>query len=407
MRISSSFVFETAATRMGNLQEQLARTQQQIATNKRMISAADDPIASARALEVSQSQSLNEQYGNNRANARSSLAQVEGALESVTTLLQDTQSLVVSARNGTLTAADRKSIATQVEGWLENMMGLANSADGAGGYLFSGFKSTTVPFTRTATGAEYHGDAGQRELQVGSTRNMAISDSGAAIFESGLTGNGTFATRPDAGNVARGGTGVISSGTVSDVAQLTGHDYTIQFATGAGGTTYTVVDNTTGATVTPSPVAFQAGQLIEFDGMAMRIDGAPASGDSFTVQPSERQSVFQTMSELARALRSDIPGAAGTAALSNELKKAGENLGSALDNVLSVRSSVGSRLKELDYLDSAGEDLNVQYATTLSELQDVDMAKAISDFTQQQFTLEAAQKSFKVMSGLSLFNFIG
>ena len=406
MRISSHFVFDTAATRMGSLQEQIARTQQQIATNKRMISAADDPIASARVLEVNQSQSLNEQYGVNRANARSSLAQVEGALGSVTTLLQDTQSLVVSARNGTLNAADRKSIATQVEGWLQNMLGLANTADGAGGYLFAGFKSTTVPFTRTATGADYHGDSGQRELQVGSTRNMAISDSGAAVFESSLTGNGTFATAPDSGNVARGGTGVISSGTVSNAAQLTGHDYTIQFAASAGVTTYTVLDNTTGAPVTPGPMPFQAGQLIEFDGMAMKVEGAPANGDSFTVKPSERQSVFQTMTDLVKALRADVPGAAGTAALSNELKRAGENLGSALDNVLSVRSSVGSRLKELDYLDSAGEDLNVQYSTTLSELQDVDMAKAISDFTQQQITLEAAQKSFKVMSGLSLFNFL-
>lgn len=406
MRISSQFVFDTAATRMGKLQEQISRTQQQIATNKRMISAADDPIASARALEVGQSQSLNEQYGVNRANARSSLAQVEGALASVTALLQDTQSIVVNARNGTLTAADRRSLATEVEGWLENLLGLANSADGAGGYLFSGFKSTTVPFTKTAAGADYHGDSGQRELQVGSTRTMAISDSGAAVFESNLTGNGIFATAPDSGNIARGGTGVISSGTVSNAAQLTGHDYTIQFASSAGVTTYTVLDNTTGATVTPSPVAFQPGQLIEFDGMAMKIEGAPADGDRFTATPSERQSVFQTMTELVKALRSDVPGAAGTAALSNELRKAGENLASSLDNVLSVRSSAGSRLKELDYLDSAGEDLNVQYSTTLSELQDVDMAKAISDFTQQQITLEAAQKSFKVMSGLSLFNFL-
>jgi len=67
---------------------------------------------------------------------------------------------------------------------------------------------------------------------------------------------------------------------------------------------------------------------------------------------------------------------------------------------------VGSRLKELDTLDSAGDDLDLQYASTLSGLQDLDVVKAISQFSQQQTTLQAAQKSFTAMSGLSLFNYI-
>jgi flagellar hook-associated protein 3 FlgL len=78
----------------------------------------------------------------------------------------------------------------------------------------------------------------------------------------------------------------------------------------------------------------------------------------------------------------------------------------ALDNVLTVQASVGSRMKELDNLDSTGDDLNIQYQSTLSNLQDLDMVKAISLFSQQQQTLQAAQMSFKTMSGLSLFNYI-
>ena len=74
--------------------------------------------------------------------------------------------------------------------------------------------------------------------------------------------------------------------------------------------------------------------------------------------------------------------------------------------MLSVRAEVGSRLKEIDTLDSAGDDLDLQYASTLSGLQDLDMVKAISLFSQQQITLQAAQKSFTSISGLSLFNYI-
>lgn len=50
--------------------------------------------------------------------------------------------------------------------------------------------------------------------------------------------------------------------------------------------------------------------------------------------------------------------------------------------------------------------VDLQYASTLSGLQDLDMVKAISLFSQQQITLQAAQKSFTSISGLSLFNYI-
>jgi flagellar hook-associated protein 3 FlgL len=69
-------------------------------------------------------------------------------------------------------------------------------------------------------------------------------------------------------------------------------------------------------------------------------------------------------------------------------------------------ADVGARSKEIDYLDSAGSDLDIQYASTLSDLQDLDVIKATSLYAQQQITLQAAQKSFTMMTGLSLFNYI-
>jgi flagellar hook-associated protein 3 FlgL len=407
MRISTSTIFSTGTSQLSSLQSAISKTQMQLSTNRRVLTASDDPIASARALEVTQSQSINNQYGTNRQNARSSLSQVEQALGGVTSLIQDVQTLVVNAGDGSLSQSDRQSIATELKGRLDDLLGLANTADGAGGYLFSGFRSTTQPFTQTATGAQYHGDQGQRELQVGSSRKVPISDSGSSVFENNATGNGTFVTGASAANAGRGGTGVISSGAVADASQLTGHNYTLDFQVANGNTTYTVTDTTTGTLVTPAPVAYQAGQTITFDGLAFDIKGAPANGDQFTVAPSSKQSLFTTMTNLLNALQGSANGAAQTAALTNQLNQANDSLNNSLDNVLSVRASIGSRLKELDYLDSAGDDLNVQYTSTLSDLQDLDMVAAISQFSQQQTTLEAAQKSFKTLSGLSLFNFIG
>jgi flagellar hook-associated protein 3 FlgL len=407
MRISTKSIYENATTQLNTLQSNMARTQTQLATNKRMLTAADDPIASARALEVTQSKSLNDQYATNRSNANSSLALVEGALSDSGDLLMDVQTLVVQAGNGSLSKQDRNMIATEIETRMQDLIGVANTADGSGGYLFSGYRGTTIPFIQTDTGATYQGDQGQRKLQVGSSRSIAISDSGSSIFENNRTGNGSYQTVMVDGN--QGGA-IAATGSVSDASKLTGHNYTLTFkVTGTPAvTTYSVVD-ASGAPAGPLPTdePYVSGKQITFDGTSFAIHGAPADGDKFEVKPSEKESVFTTMTNLVNALRDSGDDTTSRATLSNKLNTASENLKSSLDNILTVRASVGSRMKELDYLDSSGSDLGLQYDATLSKLQDLDIAKAISQYATQQTTLEAAQKSFKTMSSLSLFNYIG
>jgi flagellar hook-associated protein 3 FlgL len=406
MRIATSTIFEAGTRQLGTLQSDMAKLQLQMSTNKRVVSPSDDPIAAARALEVTQSQSINTQLDTNRANARSSLSQEEVILNGVTELMSSVQELVVKAGNASLGDADRASIATELEGRLSDLLGLANSTDGNGAYMFSGYKSATQPFNQSPTGARYDGDQGQRNVQIGSTRSIPISNSGSAVFENNPTGNGRFQTGAAASNT---GAGIISSGTVTDVSQLTGHKYALAFKVAGepAVTTYTVNDNsTTPPTAVQSDQPYKAGQSISFGGMSMDIKGVPADGDTFTVAPSEKQSVFTTITSLIDTLRSPTIGSAGKAALANGLNQTSDNMKSAYDTVLTARSSIGSRLTELDSLDSTGDDLNIQYASTLSDLVDLDLVKTYSMFTQQQVTLTAAQKSFTTMSGLSLFNFI-
>ncbi|MGK5054504.1 flagellar hook-associated protein FlgL [Janthinobacterium sp. RB2P8] len=412
MRISTRMIYDQGSSQLNNLQGALNRTQMQLSSNRRNLTPADDPIASARALEVTQSQSINTQFVTNRSNAKNFLSQEELALASTTSLIADVKDLVLKAGNPSLKDIDRDTLAKELEGRLTDLMGIANTADGAGGYLFSGYKSTTQPFSQTPTGATYVGDQGQRELQVGSARYLATSDSGATVFENNLTGNGKFTTAAATANFTRGGSGIVSGGTVTDPSVLTGHKYSIDFkVTGTGTdavTTYTVTDATLGQTVpNPAvPIPYKAGDAITFDGQQVNITGKPADQDSFTLEPSAKESLFTTVKNLIGVLRQAGSGDAGQARLTNGLNAAHNILDTAYDNVLSVRAEVGSRMKELDYLDSAGDDLDIQYATTLSDLQDLDMVKAISTFSQQQVTLQAAQKSFTSISGLSLFNYI-
>jgi len=389
MRISTNTLFETGSARLSDLQARLSKTQVQLSTGRRILTPADDPVAASQALDLTQAQGVNLQFATNRQSAKSSLNQEESTLASATSLLQDTKTLVIQAGNAVLSNSDRASIATDLSGRLDDLIALSNARDGTGSYLFSGYQTATAAFTKTPTGAQYQGDQGQRFAQVDTSRQIALGDAGNTVFEQ----NKTIVTATG----VHTGTGTISVGAVVDATALTGDSYSVNFTDPA---TYDVVDTTTNATLS-SGNAYTSGQSVTFAGLSFDINGSPAAGDTFTAKPSNNQSIFKALSDLITQLQTP-----GTAGLSAGLAAANGNIDQGLDNVLTVRASVGSRLKELDSLDSAGADRNVQYAQTLSQLQDLDYTKAITDLTQQQTILTAAQQSFAKIAGLSLFNYL-
>lgn len=399
IRISTNMLFETGTARMGELQSSLARTTQQIAAGRRILSPSDDPVAAAQALEMSQAQAQNAQFAVNRAGARHALNTEEQALKALTSLVQDVQTLTVQAGNGALDNQQRQFMATELRGRLDDLMGIANTRDGMGNFLFAGFQSATQAFNRTATGVEYAGDQGTRMLQVGPQRNIAVNDTGNTVFQNIKNGNGLFnITVP----LANQGSGVVTMGSSTTGTPLATR-YEVRFMSD---TEYVVMDD---PLVDPTTLPLQTyvpGQTITVGSAQFSISGTPATDDVFAIEPVRNQSVFETMDNLIALLARPANGEAGKAALANGLSNAGRDLANTLDNVLTVRASVGARLNELDALDVQGTDRDVQLAETLAGLQELDYAEAISDLTKKQIILQAAQQSFVKTSGLSLFNFI-
>jgi flagellar hook-associated protein 3 FlgL len=130
-------------------------------------------VAATRALGVAQAQSVNGQYATTRKQANASLGLEENTLQSVTTTIQNIQSLLVNAGNGTMSDTDRASLATALQGQYDQLMGLANADDGNGNYLFAGLQANTVPFAKNAAGAAvYQGDNSHQLLQVDVARQM-------------------------------------------------------------------------------------------------------------------------------------------------------------------------------------------------------------------------------------------
>lgn len=394
-RISTNTHFANSSGRLSDLQARLNRLHEQIALGKRIAVPSDDPVGAAQVLELSQGQSINNQLGVNRSSARNALELEEHVLQSVTTLIQSAQSLVVAAGNGSLQDQERGFIATELEGHLADLFGLANSRDGEGNFMFGGYKVNDPPFVKIPGGARYDGDQGLRQLQVGPLRNLEINDTGNRVFEEIRTGTGLLATSAATTNT---GSGIVSNAAVKGA--LTNDTYTIAFVSA---TQFTIQRNADPAS---PPVTYVSGQSITAGPYELNITGAPALGDSFRVEPSQKQGMFDTLTDLIALLKMPATSEADKARLTNGLNTASNNLANALDNVLTVRAGVGARLNELSGLDTQGEERDTLYAKNLQDLQDLDYTQALTDLSKQQIILEAAQQSFAKTSSLSLFNYM-
>ncbi|MFZ6672359.1 flagellar hook-associated protein FlgL [Undibacterium sp. Xuan67W] len=403
MRISTSTIYETGGTRISDLQSSLNKTQQQISAGTRILTPSDDPVGSARALVLQQSSAINDQYAVNRQNAKNSLSTAETSLQSVTTTLHNVKTLIINAGNGVLSDVDRGYIATELQGNLDDLLSYANATDGTGNYLFAGFSNTTAPYTKTAGGAAYSGDQGQRYLQVDTSRQLAISDIGPAIFGNIKTSNGQFnvvANPSNAGQLVA--TAVIDPATAN---ALTGNNYEVVFDNTAAN--FTIVNKTTNTTVVPS-TPYVSPQSVTFDGITTTLTntpGAPGPGDKFSIQPGN-QNIFETLTDLINILKAPANTSAARLDLTAGLTQANNNLDKSLSNVLTSRATLGTSLKEIDDLNSAGDSVGLVYKQAISEITDLDYAKAITELNQQQVTLQAAQQSFVKTSALSLFNYI-
>jgi flagellar hook-associated protein 3 FlgL len=191
MRISTNTIYQSGISRISNLQSDQAKLQEQISTGRRISSPSDDPVASARALEISSAQNVNSKFADTRQTAQLKLNTLESNLTSVTNLLVSVQSSLVGAGNATLSDSERSFIGSELKGSLDALIGLANTQDESGNYLYAGFKTSTKPFTATSTGADYAGDSNQQLLQVDTQRQMAVNATGDNVFQA--NGNDVFA----------------------------------------------------------------------------------------------------------------------------------------------------------------------------------------------------------------------
>ena len=402
MRISTSQIFDAGVSKLMNIQSSLYKTQNQLSSGLRISTAEDDPVGASQILLDTQSLNVIEQYADNQKNASSHLAFEEDILKSVVEAILYVRERGLAAQNATFSDEQRAYFSVDIQARLDALFALANSRDSANHYIFSGYEGNVQAFQKQSNGEIlYAGDDGQRVLQVDSSRQVAIGDSGRDVFVNNLTGNGVFETGASAANT---GSGVIYPSSVNDPSAWTSSKYEIQFTSAS---TYDIVDISSMTTIAGGVPYTDGAAITGIPGITLSITGQPAAGDVFTVGPSVNRSVFETLRALVDAFSVPVSGNPALAAeVSNTIISNMMNLDGALNNVLRVQATVGTRMHELNDLGEIAQDLNVHYQEKISRIRDLDYAEAISRFTKQTTQLEAAQKSFASITSLSLFNYI-
>jgi flagellar hook-associated protein 3 FlgL len=308
MRISTSWAQQTAVNSMLDQQSRLNQTQLQLSTGKKMLTPSDDPAAAARSIDLNQSIKQTEQYQSNINTARQRLTLEDGVLQNATDILQRVNELGIQGLNATNSQSDRIAIAVEMEELNQQLLGYANTRNANGEYLFSGFKSATQAFSKNAAGGgyTYAGDANQRPIQIGETRQIADGDHGINVF---------------------------------------------------------------GTPTGPLPATVPA--------------------------PGSITNIFEAIDQFATDLKANTPNSASL-----------DDISKSLEKMLTVQSSVGTRLNALDSQEGFNTDFVLNMKTVLSATEDLDYAEAISRFNLQTVSLQAAQQAFAQVKKLSLFNYL-
>ena len=191
MRISTSGLHQQGIANILRQQSELARVQNQISSNSRLLSAADDPAAAARALDLDHQIGSIAQWQDNIGTARDRLSLEENALEGTNSTLDRIRELALQANTATQSAQSRELIAGELDHLYQQLLDHANTDDGNGRYLFAGSTDAAPPFTQIAAGVTYNGDQTEQLLAIGAQRQIADGDNGVNVF---LRPSDVFAT---------------------------------------------------------------------------------------------------------------------------------------------------------------------------------------------------------------------
>ena len=394
-RISTSGAYQLQLGTMLRRQAGLSHTQQQLASGQRLVTAKDDPVAAGTAVSLDRATAELERFGENANLLGNRLNLQESVLAQAGDRLARVRELTIQANNAAMSSEDKKAITAELKVIRDEMIGLANSQDGSGRYLFGGTADDHAPFVVSGGNVSYTGDQRQRQVEIAPDQFVSDTLPGSELFMRVKAGDGRIDGAAATGNT---GSGVLMEFGLDSSGSWSGAGFTVAFTAPDA---YELRD-ASGAVVGTG--TYVSGEGINVGGLNLRIDGAPAAGDSFSVGPAKTNDVFGMIDDLVTALEMPDDSPTQRAAQQNALQASLRNAATAQEHFIDGRATGGAQLAAMDSAAELREAQSVTLETTLSGIRDLDYAEAISRFQLESTALQAAQKAFMKLQSSSLFD---
>lgn len=382
--------------------------QQQISTGLKVQTPDQDPAAYETAALGNDQISQLDNDNTAQASIQGQLNAANNAYSSLASLLDNVQSTILQALNGTSSSDNLNAMATQLKSDSQQLLSIGNAVGPNGNYLFGGSRGNVTPFQTNANGEiAYYGDAAQSQATIGKgeTANTLVN---GEVFTSPLSGSGISYVSAAASN---NGTGqILQQGVVSAAAanafQQGSSAITVSFAISGGSTTYSATQNGTEiASGTLNNDGTEQSSL-QLDGVNYEITGSPADGDSFTISPSRPQTAFALFSQIEDALTHAGTTPAQIAQTNQVLNQSLASLEELQQNVTTAQAQNGVTLQALTNAAAGNTNQKTAAQTIVQNATAADLPTAITALDNTMTALEAAMKTFGAVQNLSLFNYL-
>lgn len=396
-RLGTANMYDRTVNNLSERQAKLANMMESTTAGKRVLRASDDPVAAAQA-ERARTRMDRTKADQSALDAQVSIIKDgESTLRAAGNALQEFRTLMVNAGNGTYTQTERDALVAQMTSLREQIEDHANRTDSNGLALFRGLGSAEQPLQ----GGRFLGQSGQTSNSVNGIPNAL---DGTAAFMNVPTGNGVLAVSRAANSTGKAWTdiGQITDPAAAAAAATAKPPISITFAVdAAGAVSYSIA----GAAAQP----YKSGETISVAGMALKITGTPADGDSFTIGASERSDLFSVLDQAIDVVRSSgkADGTTASGALAHGVAKALAEIDTGLNRMQAVRGFAGDLLNRADTLSDQMSARSIQLEADRSTAEDVDIIAAMSELKNLQSSYSAALQSYAQIQKLSLFDYIG
>lgn len=194
-RIAQESINRTILSNINLNFKKMQEIQEKLSSGKQINRPSDNPSGTRKILGLKTEEIQFQQFSDNTEAAKEQINYTFNTLESIQEILAQIKELTMQATNDTLGQPERKVIASELNELLESVLQFSNT-DNDGQYIFSGTKTSTIPFSATRDGngkissISYVGNNEEIKYQLGPNTYIQVNIPGGTFFQN----NGVFST---------------------------------------------------------------------------------------------------------------------------------------------------------------------------------------------------------------------